>query len=525
VKKIVGLLVVLVLLVVVVAPWGIGRLAEQRVNAGLDRLVQEAPYLSIVERKWTPGWFRSEQEVTFELLGPWMKAMNPATVLAEIGKGEATAATDEEAQRAAAAEIAGQAGEQAGAAKDAAQAGAESGSAEAPEAESSDAPSAAVAPIRFTLRNEILHGPVLWPASLGIARVNTRVVLSEDIRKKLIDNFGTDEPVRISSRVGFFGGGSTRLSGDGQTVKLPDGAGTVSYDDYQLDIGYSKNLDDFDMEGEWPRIEANNPATAEQLVLTDMSLVGDSERVQGEVYEADYKFAIDKILAVGADKVETTIEGIKYQVTSSVDDGFMDVGARLGTGKLKNSALADLQFDIEEMHYDFTLRRLHAGTLDKLMAGIKAAYSKRVSTVADVDAAMMTPIKEHGFALLKHDPEFVVDRIGVVTPQGEGVIKGVLRFKGMDQADFAPGSMAWLNKVEADFTVECAQKLVEKFPNGATGAGLVVDQGYAKREGDKLVSHIEYKKGELTVNGKAERIPGLGGPPPDQIAPEPTAPE
>ena len=129
--------------------------------------------------------------------------------------------------------------------------------------------------------------------------------------------------------------------------------------------------------------------------------------------------------------------------------------------------------------------------------------------MADVEAVLFAPMKEHGFALLKHDPEFVFDRIGIVTPQGEGVIKGVLRLKGMGEADFATGSMAWLNKLEADFTIECAQKLIEKFPNGATGAGVMVDQGFAKREGDKLVSHIEYKKGELKVNGKAQAIPGL----------------
>ena len=496
-KKIVVLVIVLVLLLVV-APWGIGRVAEERVNAGLDRLVQEAPYLSIVERKWTSGWFRSEQQVTFELVGPWLKAMNPATVFEEIEKAEAE-----------------QVAEQPGAAEDAA----------APEAEKPAEARAAVPPIRFKVRNEILHGPLLWPASLGIARVNTRLGLSDDIRKKLLETFGTDEPLRISSRVGFFGGGSTRLSGDGQTIKLKDDAGTVSYDDYKLDIGYSKNLDNFEMQGEWPRIEGNNPATSEHLLLTDMTLVGESERVQGEVYEADYKFAIDKIVAVGTDQAETTIDGIRYQVTSSVDDGFMDVGAKLGSGKLRHPALSELEFDIDEMHYDFTLRRLHAETLDKLMAGIKAAYSKPVSTVADVDTAMMTPIKEHGFALLKHDPEFVIDRIGVLTPQGEGVIKGVVRFKGMDQADFASGSMAWLNKIEADFTIEAAQKLIEKFPNGGTGAGAAVEEGFAKREGDKLVSHIEYKKGELKVNGKTQGLPGLGGPPPDQMAPEPTAPE
>ena len=86
-KKSVIVVLVLVLLLGV-APWGIGRIAEQRVNAGLDRLVEQAPYLSIVERKWTPGWFRSEQQVTFEVLGPWIEAMNPATVMAEIEKAQ-----------------------------------------------------------------------------------------------------------------------------------------------------------------------------------------------------------------------------------------------------------------------------------------------------------------------------------------------------------------------------------------------------------------------------------------------------
>jgi hypothetical protein len=45
-----------------VAPWGIGQLAERRVNAGLDRIVEQAPYLTIAERQWTRGWFRSEQK-------------------------------------------------------------------------------------------------------------------------------------------------------------------------------------------------------------------------------------------------------------------------------------------------------------------------------------------------------------------------------------------------------------------------------------------------------------------------------
>ncbi len=67
-KKIVIVVVVLVALLVV-APWGVGKLAEKRLDHGLDQLVEAAPYLTVVERKYTPGWFKSEQVVTFEAFG------------------------------------------------------------------------------------------------------------------------------------------------------------------------------------------------------------------------------------------------------------------------------------------------------------------------------------------------------------------------------------------------------------------------------------------------------------------------
>jgi uncharacterized protein YdgA (DUF945 family) len=72
--------------------------------------------------------------------------------------------------------------------------------------------------------------------------------------------------------------------------------------------------------------------------------------------------------------------------------------------------------------------------------------------------------------------------------------------------------MGLVAKIEADLTIEVAQKLIEKIPNGNTGAGAAIDQGYARREGDKIVSHIEFKQGSLQINGKPVPIPGLGPP-------------
>jgi len=524
-KKIVSVVVVLVLLLVV-APWGIGQVAETRVNAGLDQLVERAPYLKIVDRKWTRGWFRSEQEVTFEVFGDLFRAMEA------LEKSQETQAPPIEADIVEPVEEAPPAGKPAKATKAdkarqaAEQAAAEEAARKAAEEEAAAAvaePAKPPTPLRFTVRNEILHGPVLWTAGFGIARVNTRVVLDEETRKKIAEFFGTDEPVRVSSRVGFLGGGSTRFSGEGRKIKLKDDGGTISYDDFRLDVGYSSKFDKVDYDGQWPRLVFDDPAINSSMLVEDMTLTGKSTRARGrgELYDGDVRFAIDKVSITDADKAVTSIEGIHYIIDSKIDDEFATMSAKLGSGKVTNKSLKEIKLDLNEVHYDFTMRRLHAETLDKFVAAIKDMYTKPMSTPEEVQVNFVEPFKEHGLALLAHDPEFALDRLGIVTPEGEGVIKGVIRLKGVTAADFGEnGTMALLNKIEADLTVEVAQKLLEKLPNGATGAGLAVDQGFAKREGEKLVSHIVYKQSKVTVNGKDVPIPGLGGGPEQQPLPE-----
>jgi uncharacterized protein YdgA (DUF945 family) len=322
--------------------------------------------------------------------------------------------------------------------------------------------------------------------------------------------------MRISSQVGFFGGGSTRFYGEGRTLSMKEDDGVLVYDDFELKIGYSGKFDDFDIDGSWSKLEYTDKGSGERLLVTGMSLEGESERIVGDVYDTDAEFEVDEMRLTGQDRAETTVEDIHYVVDTSHDDGFVDMSARMGTGKVRNPAFEELQLEIKEIHYDFTVSHLHLETLDKLMTAVKASYAQPAATVAQVENALITPIKEQGLALLKHDPQFAIDRIGIVTADGAGLIKGVVRLKDVTEADLATGTMSLLSKIVADIQVEIAQKLLEKIPNGSTGAGMAVDQGFAKREGDKLVSHIEFSQGELKVNGKPLPIPGLGAPPPPQ---------
>jgi uncharacterized protein YdgA (DUF945 family) len=94
-----------------------------------------------------------------------------------------------------------------------------------------------------------------------------------------------------------------------------------------------------------------------------------------------------------------------------------------------------------------------------------------------------------------------------------GTSRGIFKLKGVTEQDVTAGAMGLIGKLEADLNFEMAQKLVEKLPNGLSAVATAIDQGYVKRERDQIVSHLEFNKGVLKINGKEQGIPGLGGPP------------
>ena len=290
-KKIVVVVAVLVL-ALIVAPWGVGKVAEKRLDAGLDKLVEQAPYLKVVDRKWSGGWFKSEQVVTFEAFSSWIDAMNPKAI--------------EEAMK-----------------KDAAEGGAEAGAAVEPSGEpavvaapdaippSADAPAddapadEAPAPaepeiLRFTIRNEVWHGPVLGLSGLGIARVKSHLVLSDETQKKIAEIFGPKDPLEIVTRVGFTGGGTTTLTSEGRTIK-PDNKSEISWETFKLAIGYSRDADRYDLDGKWPKVVVTSHENKTQFVMTDMKVDGVGKRISGDIYDTDFDFGIDKLGILGAD--------------------------------------------------------------------------------------------------------------------------------------------------------------------------------------------------------------------------------
>ena len=346
--------------------------------------------------------------------------------------------------------------------------------------------------VRFTVRNEVLHGPVLGLSGFGIARVNSHLVLDEKIRKELEEVFGPKSPVEVTTRIGFLGGGTTTFKSEGRTIKPKDSKAEITWETFKLAIGYSRNLDGYDIDGKWPKLEFTDHDDNTHFVMTNMSLDGDGKRVRGDLYDGDFSFAIDNVTFAGKSKEKIEFNKVLYLVNSESKDEFTGMGVKLGLGEMKSSELSAMGIEIKEAHYDMSVRRLHTETLEKVLADVKAMYAKPLTNCAETNEIMFAPLKEHGMELLKYDPEFVVDRIGFATPDGDGYIKGVVKLKGATAEDFGAGSMGLIGKIHADITIDVSEKMVQKFPNGSTTAGAAVDSGYVKREGERLICKIVF---------------------------------
>ena len=335
--------------------------------------------------------------------------------------------------------------------------------------------------------------------------------------EKIAEIFGPEDPVEINTRVGFTGGGTTTFTSKGRTIK-PDPKSEISWETFELAIGYSRDADKYDLDGKWPKVMVTNREDKTQFVMSNMTVDGVGTRIKGDLYDSDVSFGIEKLGILGGDGEQIEVSKLHYILESDAKDEFLDVGAKVGTGEVKSKQLSVLGLELKEINYDFSMRHLHIDTLAKMLTGMKAAYAKPIANALELNKVVFAPLKEQGVELLKYDPELSIDRIGIVTPEGDGYLKGVIKLKGATAEDFAGNIMALIGKIHADLTIDLSEKMVQKFPNGSTAAGAMVDQGYAQRKGDRLVCKILFTDGELTVNGKPQAIPGLGGPPPSEGA-------
>jgi uncharacterized protein YdgA (DUF945 family) len=160
-------------------------------------------------------------------------------------------------------------------------------------------------------------------------------------------------------------------------------------------------------------------------------------------------------------------------------------------------------------------RKLHARSMaqvQKAVAGLQQTGSPQPGT--DPMAAIQPAINAV-MGMLEHDPEMSLDRLSFNTPNGEVLVTAKIRVPGVTAQD-AQNFMMLTQKIEAVAELAIPEALL-MLPIGPAAASPemaaaqmqtrqhqiagLLEQGYIYRDGTLMKSKLEYRAGQVAVNG------------------------
>ncbi|MFZ6872449.1 YdgA family protein [Undibacterium sp. Di27W] len=459
------------------ASWYTGKRVEAKLTESNDQ-AKSSPYVKVVKQDYKRGVFSSVQDTTLELT----LANFPGAKKSDLPLPEAAETPEAPADGSAPVD---------------------------PAAATANVEAKEPKPLQIHFINYIQHGPLPGFAGFGAASIKTELVLDAESKAELAKVFGNASPLEISSRLSYGGGGRVTVSSPAFNTVLEKDQEKVAWQGLKMEVGFGKDYKDVNINLNAPGLTIDTP-DGKAFKFAGISVKGDVSAAYPatNLYLGKTESTIASISF--ADPAEAkksfTLEQLKLTTDANLKDDLFDMLAKFGIGKV----VIDQQ-TYSDFHYDYGVRRLHAPSLAK----ISTAYSK---TGGDPEkmAALKTVWDEVAPLVLQKEPELFLDRLSVMTPDGEAKLSGTAKVVGATAADFN-NPMLMLSKIQSSLDVTLTEGLVAKLGGASQKdpdiqkaamdamnqqVSAFVERGYINKNGKLLSSKIEWKQGNLTVNGK-----------------------
>ena len=426
------------------ATWMTGKTVEKNL-AVLYSQLETNPYLKVVKRDYQRGFYRSTETVTLELFG------NPA---AEQDEGEE------------------------------------------------------FEPIRLTLRTNILHGPLPGLKTFAAATSETELVLDDAILARFSKLTRGQKPLAVHSIYHFDGSGQAVVSSPAFNITVPAGeelpAGKLIWEGMRFQMDFDSDMSHYNFAGGAPGLRFKGK-DGWSVVMRDLKIDAVRTRPFADIpmfYTGSTKMSVAEMsvreAGVEEDMVRLGRMSLEGQIPMQGD--YLDILSRIGIEQVDVGGGS-----YGPVHYDVFLRHLHA----RSVASLYEAFMKLSSHPGDDDAAeqMVAEMSGPAMELMRHDPEFILDRISFMTPDGESRLSASVRLNGAQEEDFA-NILMLLAKLDVKAEARLPEELLllaailDESKTLAPGLGLLESQGFIQREGDMLRVNARYAQGQLTLNGK-----------------------
>jgi len=442
------LLVALVSVAVVytAAAWAIGINVQRQLERREDQLLQNAPYLALITRQYDRGIYTSTEQATYGLKLP-----------AAFG-GIARAV-----------------------------------------------PAGATSSPQLTIRNTIHHGPLPGLRNLGLASIDTVLVLPPELSRKLDAIFGGRPAVSIRTRLSWRGGTGTEFSSPAFQMQLPAG-GTLNARGLSGSFTTGRDLTSWSGHITAGGFSAQGPRG--RVDLGNFSLDSQMRRVFESLYVGDtsFKLASAEVQPSNTD-APFRLKGVSLRGTSSASGDYFDTAADLSADEVHIAKVS-----LSHVAYGHHLGHLEGTALASLTQALRAAQAAASPGAPPAALALRDAFSRDGIELLVHDPVLEITHMDFAMPEGQFHLSAKLAAPGLRRADLSGpaglvGAIPFLDCM-VDLRVDTAlvSKLLESSAQAAQHSDQIQkleQQGYLKREGATFTARLVFRHGKLTVNGQS----------------------
>lgn len=463
-----------------VASWVLGKQVETTLAEQYKQL-ESIPYVKVIDRKYERGVFASSEVVTFEVMGDMFRSIEKAQ--------KDAAAADPEAAKTAPAPL---------------------------------------EPLRFTLRSEIKHGPAPGMAAFAAAIADSELVLDGKMQQEIAKLIGDKKPLTAHTVYRFDGGGTSDVASPAFAATFPgeqpDTVNRLSWEGFRATVDFTRNLQSYTMTGDAPKLEVLD-GKGVSAVMSGLRFEGEQKRIFDDeplLYSGTQRFTVAQVSITDKNAREAPVlfKQVAYDIALPVNGEFIDMVAKMGAEGVQIG-----EQNYGPAHCDLSLKHLHARTTAKLYRAMLQTYADPAALAAAGDPARaLAPLSEPGLELLKHNPEFRLDRLSFRTAQGEAAVSASAKLKDARPEDLA-NPMMLMAKLEASIDLALPEVLLDNMSGGAMYAASeeakpdpemaamqeqmieqqlagFAEQGYITRANGLVRSKIEFRDGQLTVNGK-----------------------
>ena len=407
------------------------------------------------------------------------------------------------------------------------------------------APGAAPKPVQITFRDHVRHGPLPGGKSVGLATIDTELVLPPEVAANIAKVFGDKPFVSMHTSIGF--GGSYVSELKSPPFKYAEkGTGDIDWQGIQATVrGNLKggiaaggsytfeapglNVNFADEKGTGNLRVAKMVMQGEVLPHTGTGFLLAPSRGTAGISSMEFVF---KEAGEGNVKpVNVVFDNLQLTSEAKIDNGLWSSNSKLsGKGRVDD-------FAIDKVDMQVSLSRIHAATYEQLIGKMmKSSFNchKPGNEEAEIKEAMaLQEEMQKGFAtLLKHNPEYALDRLAIDIGGKTAEMSYRLGAKDVTEADAAMPLPALLGtkayghasfKVQSGWIEQVVKKVItlKPLPEGASVDTMVastmgfinasldglVTEGYLAREGDAITSKASFEGGALKVNDKPMNVP------------------